>query len=859
MTSTNSNTKQSMRPPPPPPPPPSYRFDLLGDSSRWQTKNQHHNFNPHQSANLRYYSESNNSIPKMSNNHSHHHNHHYRQHPAQHHNHYYSNPNYPYHHTFSFHSSPYLNRSLNTLNNLSFATNQNHSTVKLQQLGNRLQSWKTISIGLSFLVLLLLLCKLHDVDREINYLHFISTEWLSQQTVNQQLLYGPSQSLSSSSKIPESSSSSIVNRHDDPDDDFNDNNVAVSHRRNYNDDDDDDDDDDTDADHHHHLTKIKDKNQRPSRSFDINDQDNLYTFYLNDSVANHSRNNLGQSINKSNNNHQGGNVVVLRDYNDEYGDDDNHRFTSTSFKRKRNPSDQSLFKSTLTESTDIKHLTKPTISSTASIVASQQLSQTDPFKLKHYRKKQLVSSASPSTASAMIADSIEQLPPLSLSSSASSPSTIASNKNDQSSDQQDVLELTRIITIITFLKEDVDVLMGELMASRTTLLLSLVFVLVYLLSWCWMAYAIRATNTPQDISLKTILLLAIFSAVDIAASAGFVMVRVIMYLMRDHYFPRDMRTPAFPIEYNQLAAYVGLRLTTMKSSTGVIDIFVSVIVSFLTLLRVYSVICAVSFYRRARKELIDVKNFELMIERPRYPSSQLSQQYASNNHHLDHHLHHHHSHHQNNSNPFSSQHHHHHYQQKQQQQQNHLRSSTTLNNGSNTNVKSSPNATSTGSNKIIESNDDLGQSGYLPKIRLLSAHKDLERKFSMNNNGRDQKLIDTGGANGIDKAVIDPNNIERSSSSTSSDDDPTNDLKIQAADMPTAIQKSAMQSTIHALRTYTTEKHIAESIKQNFDQLHEPTWHCIVGRNWGSCVTHTKSNYIRMLYKDLTILLYKSS
>lgn len=146
MTSTNSNTKQSMRPPPPPPPPPSYRFDLLGDSSRWQTKNQHHNFNPHQSANLRYYSESNNSIPKMSNNHSHHHNHHYRQHPAQHHNHYYSNPNYPYHHTFSYHSSPYLNRSLNTLNNLSFATNQNHSTVKLQQLGNRLQSWKTISI-----------------------------------------------------------------------------------------------------------------------------------------------------------------------------------------------------------------------------------------------------------------------------------------------------------------------------------------------------------------------------------------------------------------------------------------------------------------------------------------------------------------------------------------------------------------------------------------------------------------------------------------------------------------------------------------------------------------------------------------
>ena len=36
-------------------------------------------------------------------------------------------------------------------------------------------------------------------------------------------------------------------------------------------------------------------------------------------------------------------------------------------------------------------------------------------------------------------------------------------------------------------------------------------------------------HTKQhDVSLKTVLLLAIFAAVDIAASAGFVMVRVIM-------------------------------------------------------------------------------------------------------------------------------------------------------------------------------------------------------------------------------------------------------------------------------------------------------------------------------------------
>lgn len=84
-------------------------------------------------------------------------------------------------------------------------------------------------------------------------------------------------------------------------------------------------------------------------------------------------------------------------------------------------------------------------------------------------------------------------------------------------------------------------------------------------------------------------------------------------------------------------------------------------------------------------------------------------------------------------------------------------------------------------------------------------------------------------------------------------------LKIQAADMPMYMQKFAIQSASNALQLYTTEKHIAESIKQDFDSEYQPTWHCIVGRNWGSCVTHSKQCYIRMLYKELTILLYKSS
>lgn len=94
---------------------------------------------------------------------------------------------------------------------------------------------------------------------------------------------------------------------------------------------------------------------------------------------------------------------------------------------------------------------------------------------------------------------------------------------------------------------------------------------------------------------------------------------------------------------------------------------------------------------------------------------------------------------------------------------------------------------------------------------------------------------------------------------TGEDEVNADEFKIQAADMPIHMQRAAMHGAIQACRLYTTEKHIAESIKQDFDQMFSPTWHCIVGRNWGSCVTHSKQCYIRILYRDLTVLLYKST
>ena len=41
---------------------------------------------------------------------------------------------------------------------------------------------------------------------------------------------------------------------------------------------------------------------------------------------------------------------------------------------------------------------------------------------------------------------------------------------------------------------------------------------------------------------------------------------------------------------------------------------------------------------------------------------------------------------------------------------------------------------------------------------------------------------------------------------------------------------------LQALEKYTIEKDVAAYIKKEFDVKHNPTWHCIVGRNFGGCL-----------------------
>jgi len=67
---------------------------------------------------------------------------------------------------------------------------------------------------------------------------------------------------------------------------------------------------------------------------------------------------------------------------------------------------------------------------------------------------------------------------------------------------------------------------------------------------------------------------------------------------------------------------------------------------------------------------------------------------------------------------------------------------------------------------------------------------------------------------------------------------------IKNADMSEDMQQDAIDCATQSLEKYNIEKDIAAFIKKEFDKKYNPTWHCIVGRNFGSYVTHETKHFI---------------
>ncbi|CAB3401101.1 unnamed protein product [Caenorhabditis bovis] len=85
------------------------------------------------------------------------------------------------------------------------------------------------------------------------------------------------------------------------------------------------------------------------------------------------------------------------------------------------------------------------------------------------------------------------------------------------------------------------------------------------------------------------------------------------------------------------------------------------------------------------------------------------------------------------------------------------------------------------------------------------------------------------------------------------------DAIVRSTDMPEELQKEAITVSLEAMDKYKLERDIATYIKEEFDKRHNPSWHCVVGRNFGSYVTHESNNFIYFYIKHIAIMLFKTA
>ncbi|KAJ0726954.1 putative dynein ATPase [Helianthus annuus] len=89
-------------------------------------------------------------------------------------------------------------------------------------------------------------------------------------------------------------------------------------------------------------------------------------------------------------------------------------------------------------------------------------------------------------------------------------------------------------------------------------------------------------------------------------------------------------------------------------------------------------------------------------------------------------------------------------------------------------------------------------------------------------------------------------------------------IKVKASDMSIVLQNKAFECAKHHIGSSGNgikidSKRLALALKKEFDTSYGPAWHCIVGTNFGSYVTHSVGGFLYFSINKVYVLLFKTS
>ncbi|THD21474.1 Dynein light chain type [Fasciola hepatica] len=81
---------------------------------------------------------------------------------------------------------------------------------------------------------------------------------------------------------------------------------------------------------------------------------------------------------------------------------------------------------------------------------------------------------------------------------------------------------------------------------------------------------------------------------------------------------------------------------------------------------------------------------------------------------------------------------------------------------------------------------------------------------------------------------------------------------VQGCTMSDEMLEDAVFTAVEAMEKFEQNRDVATYIKREFDRKHSETWHCIVGRDYGSFISHEAEHFVDFRLGDRAVLLYRT-
>ncbi|SCU91907.1 LAFA_0F06612g1_1 [Lachancea sp. 'fantastica'] len=82
---------------------------------------------------------------------------------------------------------------------------------------------------------------------------------------------------------------------------------------------------------------------------------------------------------------------------------------------------------------------------------------------------------------------------------------------------------------------------------------------------------------------------------------------------------------------------------------------------------------------------------------------------------------------------------------------------------------------------------------------------------------------------------------------------------LKASDISPELKNAVFEISSKAVEEFSLEREIAGVVKKELDLKHGNTWHVIVGKSFGSYVTHEKGHFIYFYIGPLAFLVFKTA